>query len=137
MAQSRRRPLLGNLPTPISAFIGRGREIAEVKRVLGTHRLVTITGPGGSGKTRLALEVAKGLQGDYEDGVWLAELAPLSDGSLIAQTVAASLGLRVASGQLVTEALVDHLSPRHSLLVLDNCEHLIEACTRFVHTLLE
>ncbi len=137
MPKSRPRSPIGNLPTPISAFIGRGREIAEVKRLLGSHRLVTVTGPGGSGKTRLALEVAKGLQGEYEDGVWLAELAPLSDGELIPQIVAASMSLRSQAGRLPIEALVAHLLSRHTLLVIDNCEHLIDACTNFVHTLLE
>ncbi len=108
-----------------------------MRRLLGTHRLVTITGPGGSGKTRLALEVAKGLLGEYEDGVWLAELAPLSDGELIAQVVAAAMNLRGQTGRPPIDTLVAHLSSRHTLLVVDNCEHLIDACTKFVHTILE
>lgn len=137
MPRSKPRSALGNLPTPLSTFIGREREIAEVKRLLVSHRLVTLTGPGGSGKTRLALEVANELWGEYEAGVWLAELASLSDDTLVTQTIASYLNVREQSGRPLIDTLVDHLFSRHALLVIDNCEHLIHACAQFADTILQ
>jgi predicted ATPase/DNA-binding SARP family transcriptional activator/DNA-binding CsgD family transcriptional regulator len=125
-----------NLPNLHSSFVGRERELMEVKRVLAMTGLLTLTGTGGVGKTRLALEVARDLVGVYPDGVWLVELAPLSDPALVPQAVASALGVREQPGRSMTETLSTHLESRQLLLVLDNCEHLIDACARLVDALL-
>lgn len=117
-----------NLPFQLTSLIGREREIAEVKRLAGSTRLVTLTGPGGSGKTRLALAVASEVVGDFKDGVWLVELAPLSDPDLVPQAVASVLNAREQPGRPFAQTLAEHLETKNALLVLDNCEHLIEAC---------
>jgi len=137
MPRAKPRQAIGNLPAPLSDFIGREREIAEVKQLLAAHRLVTLAGPGGSGKTRLALQAGYELRGEYEDGVWLAELASLSDGALVAQTIATHLGVREQTGQLLIDTLADHLVSQRTLLVIDNCEHLIHACAQFAETILQ
>ena len=136
--QDRIKPLSNNnLPLQLTSFIGREREIADLKELLvGEARLVTLTGPGGSGKTRLALSVASGLAGEYEDGVWLVELAPLSDPDLMPQAVANALGVREAPGRSMTDMLVEHLQEQEVLLLLDNCEHLVGACAALCDTLL-
>ncbi len=110
--------------------------MVEVKRALAMTRLLTLTGAGGSGKTRLALKVARDLVSTYTDGVWLVELAPLSEGALVPNAVAAALGVRERPDLPLTDALVDFLRSKRILLVLDNCEHLIDACARLVDTLL-
>ena len=125
-----------NLPVQLTSFVGREREMAEVKRLLSTGRLVTLTGPGGSGKTRLALEVAGELVEEYTDGVWWVEHDSLEDGSLVPQAVATVLRVREEPGRALVDTLVDHLKVKELLLVLDNCEHLIEACAALVSTLL-
>jgi predicted ATPase/DNA-binding XRE family transcriptional regulator len=128
-----------NLPLQLTSFIGREKEIAEIGRVLSQRsgvRLLTLTGPGGTGKTRLALQVAADLVADVRDGVWLIELAPLADPALVSQTVAAVLGLREVPGRRVSDALVDYLRSKQLLLVLDNCEHLIQACAELAEKLL-
>ena len=126
-----------NLPAERSGFVGREREIVEVKRALSMTRLLTITGAGGCGKTRLALEVAGDLKGDaYPDGVWLVELAPLYDGELVAGAVVSALGVSEQPGLSPTDTLVDYLRSRRTLLVLDNCELVIESCAELVDTLL-
>jgi non-specific serine/threonine protein kinase len=127
---------LDNLPTPLSLFIGREREIAEVKQRLSSHRLVTLTGPGGCGKTRLALRVAGEVLSEFEDGVWLTEFAPLANVTLVPQTVASQVGVREQSGRALLDTLAEHLRPRLSLLVLDNCEHLVAACAQLAEALL-
>ena len=104
----------------------------EVKRALAMTRLLTLTGAGGSGKTRLALEVARDLVGAYPDGVWLVELAPLSEGELVPQAVADAVGVQEQPGQPLTDTLVEALREKKLLLVLDNCEHLVEAAARLV-----
>jgi len=116
-----------NLPPARTSFVGREHEVVEIKRVLPTTRLLTLTGAGGSGKTRLALEVAKDLLETYPDGVWLVELAGLSEGELGVQAVAAVLRVREQQRSLLWDTLVDYLRPKDVLLILDNCEHLIEA----------
>jgi len=145
-----------NLPAQLSSFIGREREMAEVAALMAVNRLLTLTGSGGCGKTRLALEVGSSLvramqrpldRGRQEpagvtartpafpDGVWLAPLAPLSDSALVADALATTLGLRAANRpalDLVTDYLVD----KQMLLLLDNCEHLIQACAEIAETLL-
>jgi predicted ATPase/DNA-binding SARP family transcriptional activator/DNA-binding CsgD family transcriptional regulator len=126
-----------NLPTPRTSFVGREREIVEVKRMLSMTRLLTLTGAGGSGKTRLALEVARDLISIYLDGVWLVELAPLSEGELVAQEVAGALEVPERPGAPLTDTLVDALGDKGLLLVLDNCEHLVEAAAQLGDTLLD
>lgn len=110
--------------------------MAELGKVLEDQRLLTLTGPGGCGKSRLALKVAQDLAGRFADGVWLAELASLSDPDLVPRTVARALGVRESPGRSPTETLSDHLEPRETLLVVDNCEHLVAACARLVEALL-
>jgi len=127
---------LDNLPLELTSFIGRARELAEVRRLLAERRLLTLCGPGGAGKTRLALAVAHDVVGGFEDGVWWAELAPISDPELVPQAVAQALGVPEAPDLLPIEALVEHLQVRKTLLVFDNCEHLIEACAILADTLL-
>ena len=126
-----------NLPAPRSSFVGREREILEVKRALGMTRLLTLTGVGGVGKTRLALEVARDLIASYSDGVWLVGLAPLSEPELVPKAAAGALGVSERPGQPLTSTLVEALRPKEVLLVLDNCEHLVVAAARLVDTLLD
>src|SRR5919107_3475154 len=125
-----------NLPALRSSFVGREQEIEEAKSELAMTRLLTLTGVGGSGKTRLAMEVARDLVGAYPDGVWLVELAPLSQPQLVPQVVAGALGVREQPDRSLVDTLVDHLREKDLLLMLDNCEHLIEACVRLADTLL-
>ena len=126
-----------NLPAPRTTFVGRDREIVEVKRALSMTRLLTLTGAGGSGKTRLALEVAMDLVGAYPDGVWLVELARLSEGDLVPQAVAAALGVKERPGQPLPVTLGEFLRAKQMLLVVDNCEHLLEATAGLVDILLD
>jgi predicted ATPase/DNA-binding CsgD family transcriptional regulator len=123
---------------PLSSFIGRERELQEVKRLLGGARLLTLTGPGGVGKTRLALEAARGLQTNatFADGASLAGLARLADAALVPQETAAALGIHEEAGRPILETLQEALRPRQLLLVLDNCEHVIEACAQIADALL-
>jgi predicted ATPase/DNA-binding SARP family transcriptional activator/DNA-binding CsgD family transcriptional regulator len=125
-----------NLPTPRTSFVGREQEMVEIRRELTMTRLLTLTGTGGSGKTRLALELARDLVGAYPDGVWLVELAPLSEPELVAQEVAAALEIPERPGQPLTDTLVDALRPKRTLLILDNCEHLVDAAAQLVDILL-
>jgi non-specific serine/threonine protein kinase len=120
----------------LSSFVGREKELAEVKRLLEDNRLLTLTGSGGCGKTRLALAAASELVEGFEDGVWFVELASLADPSLVPQSVAYALGVREQPGRSPTEALSDYLRNRKVLLVLDNCEHLVEACAELAEALL-
>ncbi len=125
-----------NLPTQLSSFIGRERAMAELKSLLSTTRFLTLTGAGGSGKTRLALQVASTLLTEFEHGVWWVELASLTDPVLVPQQVASSLGLSEQPGRSLMDTLIGALQPRKPLLVLDNCEHLIAACAHLVERLL-
>lgn len=126
-----------NLPAARTSFIGREREVSEVKRLLVTTRLLTLTGAGGCGKTRLALEVARDLVAACPDGVWLAELASITDHSLVPRTVARVFGVREPPNCTLADALVDVLRAKRTLLVLDNCEHVVDATARLVETLLD
>lgn len=130
------RPLATNLPHTLSSFIGREREIAELCRLIGAHRLVTLTGPGGDGKTRLVVEVGWKEVNRHRDGVWFVDLTALSDATLLTQTVADVLGIQLADRDDPLAALLARLRDRDLLLILDNCEHLITACAHFVATLL-
>jgi non-specific serine/threonine protein kinase len=125
-----------NLPLQVNRFIGREREMTSVRELFANTRLLTLTGAGGSGKTRLALQIATDLLGEFAHGVWWVELAALSDPMLVPQTVASAVGITERSGCTVTEALSDALRPKQLLLVLDNCEHLLAACAQLIETLL-
>ena len=125
-----------NLPEPRTSFVGREREMVEIKRMLAMTGLLTLTGTGGCGKTRLALEVAREVVGTYQDGVWLVELAPLSEGALVPQVMAGTLGVQEQPGCPLLESLLDALGDKEMLLVLDNCEHLIDAAARLTVALL-
>jgi predicted ATPase/DNA-binding XRE family transcriptional regulator len=129
-------PTRAALPVYLTSFVGREREVAEVRRLLATTRLMTLTGAGGVGKTRLALQAATELVGSYRDGVWLVELAPLADAALVPQTVATAVGVREQPGRPLQQTLTDALRPRRLLLVLDNCEHLVMACAELAEALL-
>ncbi len=118
--------LPNNLPVQLTSFIGREQEMQEVKRLLSQARLVTLLGSGGAGKTRLAIQVAADLLEAYPDGVWLVELAPITEPGLVAQTVASTLGLR-EPGRAASESVIDFLRPKSLLLILDNCEHVLSA----------
>jgi predicted ATPase/DNA-binding SARP family transcriptional activator/class 3 adenylate cyclase len=126
-----------NLPAQLTSFIGREQEIAELKDLLATTRLVTLTGAGGSGKTRLALQVAGDLVSEYPDGVWLVELAALSDAKLVGAVVARALGVQEEPSRPLVETLTDTLRAKRLLLVLDNCEHLLAACAGLAEGLLQ
>jgi non-specific serine/threonine protein kinase len=125
-----------NLPAQLTSFIGREREIAAVRSFLSTTRLLTLTGAGGAGKSRLAFQVAAETLGDFADGVWAAELAPIADPTLVTQAIASALSVPEQPGRPLNETLVDHLRSRSLLLVLDNCEHLRAACAQVAMTLL-
>jgi predicted ATPase/DNA-binding CsgD family transcriptional regulator len=125
-----------NLPLQLTSFVGREREVAEVKEALQSARLLTLTGAGGCGKTRLALQVAADIAGEYDSGTWLAELAGIVDPDLVPQTVAFGLRLRDVPGQPILTTLLAYLESRSILLVLDNCEHLITAAASLIETLL-
>ncbi len=122
--------LLNNLPAQVSSFIGRDAELSEVRRLVTGSRLVTLTGSGGAGKTRLGLQVAAGLLDGSGDGVWFADLAPLQDPDLVAATVAHLLGIRADPGRSMIDTVVEAVGQRSLLLLLDNCEHVIDACAK-------
>ncbi len=128
--------LPNNLPLQLTSFVGREREMAEAKRLLAATRLLTLTGPGGTGKTRLSIQVAADILDAFPAGVWLVELAPLSDPVLVLQAVASVLGVREQQGRPLIDTLIDYLRAKALLLMLDNCEHLIEACAQLVAYLL-
>ena len=131
----RPRPRPG-LPAPLSSFVGRGTERQEVAVLLGAGRLVTLTGPGGSGKTRLAVEVAREVTDRFPAGAWLVDLAPLSTSALVVETVAEALGVRVEPGRALLDTLAASLAMREGLLVLDNCERVVDACAVLAQELL-
>jgi len=122
--------LPNNLPAQLSAFVGRGREVAEVRALVESSRLVTLTGAGGCGKTRLGLQVAAELLDGSGDGVWLAELAAVTDQDAVAPAISQALRLAVNPGRPALEALLDALEPQDVLIVVDNCEHLIGGCAK-------
>jgi non-specific serine/threonine protein kinase len=127
---------LNNLPAQLSSFIGREAELAEVRHLVDGARLVTLTGSGGVGKTRLGLQVVTGLTGEVGEGVWFADLAPVGDPGLVAATVAHALGIREDPGRPITGLIVDAIGQRRLLVVLDNCEHVIDACAKVADALL-
>jgi non-specific serine/threonine protein kinase len=125
-----------NLPASLSSFIGRGQEQAEIAHLVRKDRLVTLTGPGGVGKSRLATRVAVAVLPDYPDGVWLVELSALTDPGLIVASVATALDVHIQPHRPLLATLIDYLSSRRLLLVLDTCEHLVAACADLIATLL-
>ena len=126
-----------NLPQQVTTFIGREREQEQIKATLKKTRLLTLTGIGGIGKTRLSLQVAADVINEFADGVWFVELAPITDGNLVPQAVATILGVKEETGRTLTEALVACARERQLLLVLDNCEHLVSACAELARQLLQ
>jgi non-specific serine/threonine protein kinase len=131
-------PVVNNLPLQLTSFVGRERELAEIKVALDATRLLTLTGAGGCGKTRLALQIAAELAatGRYPDGVWWTELAALTDPSLVLETVASTLGVRAQESQPLLESLTAYLVSKRLLLLLDNCEHLVNTCAALAESLL-
>lgn len=125
-----------NLPAPTTSFIGRKKEKAEIKQAISAYRLVTLTGSGGTGKTRLSLQVAVELLDQFSDGVWFVELASLTGPSLIPQTILSVLETSEQPDKTTTQALIERLRGKKTLLILDNCEHLIEASAKLVEVLL-
>ena len=126
-----------NLPVQLSTFIGRETEQDEIVNLLATHRLVTLAGVGGIGKTRLSLQVGQSVLKNFPDGVWFITLDSLSDPTLVPQTVAAAFGIRQGSAHSVTETTLNVLGKSSSLIILDNCEHLLDACTQLIMILLQ
>ncbi|MFF3373992.1 ATP-binding protein [Streptomyces sp. NPDC002680] len=126
----------GNLPTAYTTFVGRRRDIAEIRRRLAEARLLTLTGVGGVGKTRLALEVAATARKGFADGVWLVDLAPVQDPATVAEVTATALGMPDLSARPAVEQLAAYLAERQCLIVLDNCEHLVDACAALADALL-
>jgi hypothetical protein len=128
--------LPNNLPALSAAFVGRALEVAEVRRLVESAQLVTLTGAGGSGKTRLGLQVAADLLDGTGDGVWLVELAPFSEQGAVASAISQALGIKGQSGRTATETLLEALLPQNVLIVLDNCEHLIDDCANVADAIL-
>ena len=128
--------LPNNMPVQVTSFIGREKEIETVKSLLGKAALLTLTGSGGCGKTRLGLQVAADVLENYPDGVWFVELAPLADPALVPQSVAQVLSVTEEPGKPLVQTLVAALKDRKMLLVLDNCEHVLDACARLIDTLI-
>ena len=125
-----------SLPLQLTRSIGRAREMDEVRSIFRAARLVTLTGTGGSGKTRLALQVAADLLEEHSDGTWFVELAGTADPALVPRVVSSTIGIREQQGRLLLDTLVDYLATKATLLVLDNCEHLLDACAALADRLL-
>ena len=125
-----------NLPKPRTRFIGREKELAAAARLLAETRLLTLTGIGGLGKTRFALELAARSMDRHADGVWFVDLAPLTDASLVAEAIAARLSVRETPGKTLPELLLEHVTNKRLLLVLDNCEHVLTAVAELTDMLL-
>lgn len=125
-----------NLPVQLTSFVGRERELGEVKRLLGSTRLLTLTGSGGTGKTRVSLQAAAELLDQHHDGVWFVEFATIDDGALVIETVAAALDLRQEAERSLVATLTGFLRNKQLLLIFDNCEHVVAACARLAETLL-
>lgn len=126
-----------NLPTHLTSFIGRERELAEANKRLQNARLLTLIGPGGTGKTRLSLQIAFDHSASFKDGVWLVELAPVSDPNMIYNTIASVFDLREVQGVPFTTILMDYLRAKNILLILDNCEHIVEASAQVVDQIVQ
>src|SRR5499427_3734253 len=125
----------GNLPAELTSFVGRRHELAEIKRLLTTTRMLTLTGSGGTGKTRLALRAAADMARGFSDGAWLVQLESIRDPLLVTQAVFSALGVHDLSGGLSLSSLTDYIAGKRMLLVLDNCEHLLDPCAILAGTL--
>lgn len=125
-----------NLPVPLTSFIGREKELSEIKSLIEANRMVTLTGSGGAGKTRLSLHVGTDYLDQFANGVWMLELAPVTDPALVPQTLLAVFGLREDGHRSSDEILIEYLRAKNILLLLDNCEHLVEACAQLSERLL-
>ncbi len=134
--EKRRESPKTNLPVPITSFIGREKEVEEIIKLLSKNRLVTLTGAGGMGKTRLAIECSNKLVGKFRDGVWWIELVGLNDASLVPRAVAKAVDVREPPNQPLIETLAENLASKQILLVMDNCEHLVSACAQLADRLL-
>ena len=131
---SRRAP--SNLPEPLTSFVGRVKEVAELRHLMACNRLLTVTGPGGVGKTRVTVQAASGVGNDWNDGIWFVDLAPTVDPVLVPKVVAQALGVMEVPSESLTETLLSRLKPMRALLILDNCEHLLEVCAGLVESIL-
>jgi len=125
-----------NLPSQLTSFVGREKELAEVKKLLNNTRMLTLIGPGGTGKTRLSIQAASEILEQYPDGVWLVELAPILDPLLLPRTTALAMGLRDEPQRPIIDMLCDYLNEKKMLIILDNCEHLVDACAQMSDRLL-
>ena len=130
-------PARGTMPAPVASFVGRQRELTELDKLVGRHRLVTITGPGGAGKTRLAIEVTAPLADNYRDRAWFADLAEVTGADGVPTAIAAALGMQLAPGEPAGEQLLDRLAGMQAILVVDNCEHLVDAAAEVTELILE
>ncbi|MBK9704909.1 MAG: adenylate/guanylate cyclase domain-containing protein [Betaproteobacteria bacterium] len=128
--------LPNNLPQQLTSFVGRERELVEAKALLGKTRLLTLLGMGGLGKTRLSLQIGADLLDEFPDGVWFVDLAPITDASLVPNEAAQVLGVREEPGKPILLTLTAHLKSRKLLVIVDNCEHLMDACANFANTVL-
>ncbi|MEU8206909.1 ATPase [Streptosporangium sp. NPDC049046] len=126
----------GNLPNELTSFVGRTRLLTTLRQRLGEHRLVTVTGIGGVGKSRTALRIAHQMRGDFKDGVWFADLARLQDPGMVRHTITSALGIADQSARSADETLVEWLGDREILLIIDTCEHLVDACGTLFEDLL-
>src|SRR5215471_7479912 len=136
MAEAPARSRPNNLPAELTSFVGRRKQLSEVKRLLTRTRLLTLTGSGGAGKTRLALRAAAEMARSFPDGVWLVSLASIDDPQLVVQAVFSALGLQDVSGGWSLSTLSGYLAGKRLLLVLDNCEHLLDSCALLAVSLL-
>jgi predicted ATPase/class 3 adenylate cyclase len=127
---------LNNLPTQLTSFVGREKELADVKRLLHNTHMLTLIGPGGTGKTRLSIQAASASLTQYPDGVWLVELAPILDPLLVPRTAAIAIGLRDEPQRPVIDMLCDYLTEKKMLILFDNCEHLVDICARMADRIL-
>ena len=131
------RQIANNLPEQLTSFVGRERELAELKDLLAKTRLLTLLGMGGLGKTRLSLQVAAELMAEYPDGVWFLDLAPLRDGALVVSEAAQTMGVREEPGRPLLQTLCAHLKTRRVLVIMDNCEHLLKPIALMAHAILK
>src|SRR6266704_3326880 len=134
MARTRRPS--GNLPAELTSFVGRRQQLGEIRKKLTAARLVSLVGPGGAGKSRLALRIAADLARGFADGAWLVELAEVRDGALVANSVVAALDLRDQAGTQPAQILASYLREKRLLLVVDNCEHLLGDSAQLVAEIL-
>jgi predicted ATPase/class 3 adenylate cyclase len=125
-----------NLPTQLTSFVGREKELTDIQKLLPNTHILTLIGPGGTGKTRLSIQVASALLDRYPDGLWLVELAPILDPLLVPRTIAMTMGLRDEPQRPVIDMLCDYLHEKQMLIILDNCEHLVEACAKMADRIL-